>query len=106
MKHTVLKFWLMIACFLCSFSVWSQVNKISGKVTSDEDNKPLIGVSVVVKGKTSGTQTKSNGEFTIDAATGDVLVFSYTGFTPQEIAVGSDITIDLKNSRKFIDCFL
>ena len=95
MKPAALKFWLMIACFLCSLSVWSQVKKISGKVTSDEDNKPLAGVSVAVKGKTSGTQTNTIGEFTIEAATGDVLVFSYTGFTPQEIAVGSDITIDL-----------
>ena len=95
MKSAALKSWLMIACFLCSLSVWSQVNKISGKVTSDEDNKPLAGVSVALKGKTSGTQTNSNGEFTIDAASSDVLVFSYTGFTPQEIAVGSDITIDV-----------
>ncbi len=95
MKPAALKFWLIIACFLCSFSVWSQAKIISGKVTSEEDNQPLPGVSVTVKGKTSGTQTNSNGEYTINAATGDVLLFSYTGFTLQEIVVGSNVSIDL-----------
>lgn len=95
MKSAVLKVWLLIACFLVSATVWSQVQKISGKVISEEDNKPLSGVSITLKGKPGGTQTNSSGEFSIDASQGDVLVFSFTGFTSQEITVGSSSTVSL-----------
>lgn len=89
MKSAYLKVWLFIACFLLSATVWSQVQKISGKIISEEDNKPLSRVSVVVKGKTVGTQTDNNGEYSIDASQGDVLVFSFIGYVPQEVSVGT-----------------
>lgn len=95
MKSTVLKAWLLLACFLVSATVWSQVKKISGKVTSDEDNKPLAGVNIVLKGKNLGTQTNSTGEFSIDASDDDVLIFSSSGFLPQEILVGNSSRIEL-----------
>ena len=95
MKPAYLKVWLLSACFLISATVWSQVQKISGKITSAEENKPLSGVSITIKGKAGGTQTNTNGEFSIDASQGDVLVFSITGFTSREVKVGPSSTIDL-----------
>ena len=105
MKSAFWKVWLLLACFLIAAPGWSQTKKISGKILSAEDNQPLAGVSITVKGKPTGTQTNSNGEFTIDATQGDVLVFSYAGYTPQEVTVGSSSTVDaiLKNSNSKMD---
>ena len=72
MKSACLKIWLLAACFLIAAPGWSQVRKISGKILSAEDNQPLAGVRVTVKGKSNGTQTNALGDFSIDAAvTGD-----------------------------------
>lgn len=85
------------ACFIVAFTLFSvvahsQLKKISGRVV-DEEDKPLAGVSVLIKGKTVGTQTNSTGEYSLDAAQGDVLVFSHTSFATQEITVGEGATI-------------
>src|SRR5688500_15070096 len=94
MKYAVLKVWLLITFTFCSATVWSQVKKVSGKIT-DEETKPIIGVSVVIKGKNIGTQTSSTGDYIIDASQGDVLVFSHTSFTSQELTVGLSDTINV-----------
>ncbi len=93
MKSAYLKSLLLIACFFIAASGWAQVKRISGKVT-DEENKPLVGVSISVKGRTLA-QTNSNGEFNVDAAPGDVLSFTSSGLIPQEIKAGSSSTINL-----------
>lgn len=95
MKSAYLKVWLLSACFLISATIWSQVQKISGKIISEEDSKPLSGVSITIKGKTGGTQTNANGEFSIDASQGDVLVVSFIGFTSQEVTVGTSYNVSL-----------
>ena len=70
--------------------------KVSGTVTSAEDDEPLIGVSVLVKGTTSGTITDLDGRFELDASPEDVLVFSYTGYQRQEITVGTQTIIEIE----------
>lgn len=95
MRSAYLKLGLLISCFLIAASGWSQAKKISGTISSEEDGQPLPGVSVAIKGKTAGTQTNSTGEYSIDAAEGDVLVFTYTGFATQEAKVGNSPTVDL-----------
>jgi TonB-linked SusC/RagA family outer membrane protein len=77
----------------------SVVAKITGTVTSYEDNEPLIGVSILKKGATGasiGTITDLDGKFEIDAEPTDVLIFSYTGMAPQEITVGNQTVIDVQ----------
>ena len=105
MKSAALKVWLFIACFLISATVWSQVKKITGKVTSEEDGKPIAGVSIILKGKSGGTQTNSSGDYSIDALETDILVFSYAGSTTQEVKVGisSSIDLSLKTSSSKLD---
>jgi len=70
---------------------------VSG-VVKDETGAALPGVSVSIKGTQKGTQTDGNGKFKIDAAPGDVLVFSYVGYLRKEITIGNgtnfDVTLD------------
>lgn len=86
---------LILLVGFISTSVWAQTKKISGKITAEDDGKPLSGVSVTIKGKTSGTQTNTVGEFSIDAAENDVLIFSFTGYTSQEVPVTASSSINL-----------
>lgn len=95
MKSAMLKVFLLLGGFLMATTAWTQTRTITGKISSELDGKILEGVSVVVKGKSSGTQTNANGEYSIEVAPGDVLVYSYTGFIPQEIKPGGSSVIDL-----------
>ena len=68
---------------------------ISGKVTEAETGDPLPGVSILVKGTSTGTTTDMNGEYSLNASEGDVLQFSYIGFLVQEVPVGNQTTINI-----------
>ncbi len=63
------------------------VKPITGIVTSSPDGLPLIGVTVLVKGTTSGTVTDVDGKFSIEVREGSTLVFSYTGYKDQTVVV-------------------
>ena len=68
---------------------------ITGKVR-DENGADFPGVNVLVKGTSVGTSTDTNGNYSLEAPDeGAVLVFSFIGYTTQEVAVGSRTTIDL-----------
>lgn len=68
---------------------------ISGRVT-DEKGQPLTGVSVAIKGTTSGTMTDVNGRYTITVADDNALLtFRYVGFVAQDVAVGGKTTVDV-----------
>ncbi|MEP6844805.1 MAG: TonB-dependent receptor [Panacibacter sp.] len=77
---------------------------ITGTVTG-ENNAPLSGVSVQVKGTNKGTTTNVQGVFSINADANDVLVFSYIGYDAQEIAVAgkTEINVALLLSKKELD---
>ncbi|TAH05877.1 MAG: SusC/RagA family TonB-linked outer membrane protein, partial [Runella slithyformis] len=68
---------------------------ISGKVI-DKNNVPLAGVNIAIKGTTRGTSTNAEGEYTLaNVADGNVLVFSFIGYVPQEATVGAATTYNL-----------
>ncbi len=67
---------------------FAQQKAITGKVV-DEDSNPLLGATVVVQNTNRGVQTDFDGNFTIKAAPGEVLEFSYVGFTNKLINVGT-----------------
>jgi len=77
---------------------------ITGRVT-DENNHPLANVSINIKGAAGGAVTNDQGLFTISASEGDVLVFSYVGFEPQELKIGAsaDIKIALVSVRRDLE---
>ncbi|MBH8558501.1 SusC/RagA family TonB-linked outer membrane protein [Hymenobacter negativus] len=78
---------------------------VSGIVTSGTDQSPLPGVTVLVKGTTTGSTTGSDGRYSVAAAPGAVLVFSFIGYSPQERTVGTDGTVNvaLKESTTGLD---
>ncbi len=81
---------LFIALFGSFLSLQAQSLTVSGNVT-DENNQPLPGVNVLVKGEARGTTTDFDGNFSIgNLSTEDVLQFSYIGFVPQEISVDGE----------------
>ncbi len=63
----------------------TQTNEYKMKIV--EAATPLPGTSIVIKGTTTGTVVDRNGKFKLDAAKGDVLVFSFVGFTTKEVEV-------------------
>lgn len=70
---------------------------IKGKVTDSESGEGLPGVSVSAKGSTKGAITDVNGDYSISVADSKtILVFSYVGYTPQEITVGGQTQINIK----------
>ena len=90
---------LLLVLVLLVFSnhvTWGQSKKISGMVISQEDGTPMGGVSVTKKGSTVGTQTSTDGRYTIAADKGDVLVFTSTGFAKLEITVGAADNVNVK----------
>ncbi|MGL4631164.1 MAG: SusC/RagA family TonB-linked outer membrane protein [Leadbetterella sp.] len=69
---------------------------ISGQVNDGVTNETLIGVSVSIKGTTRGVVTDVNGKYSIEVpSTTSVLVFTYLGYEPQEIEVGSRSSINV-----------
>jgi TonB-dependent starch-binding outer membrane protein SusC len=66
---------------------------VTGMVT-DGDGTPLPGANVIVKGTTNGTQTDFDGNYTLNVDDDAVLVFSYLGFTTQEIAVNGNSVVN------------
>lgn len=90
---------LFCSFFLFLFTTlgWAQERIVNGTVSSDE--MPLPGAAVVVKGTTHGTQTDFDGNYTLTAKEGDILVFSFIGYTTQERKVtggAKNLTINIK----------
>lgn len=91
--HNAAIVWLLL--LLCP-AVSAQTQKISGKVTGSLDKAPLPGVTIVIKGTKTGTVTDPAGQFTISAAPGNVLLFSFVGFAPKEVPVGNAATLNVE----------
>lgn len=91
----------MLSC-LCSIA---QTRQITGKIL-DQNNQPVDGASVVIKGTSTGTAADAQGNFKINAKTGDVLVFSATNFSRREVTVTpstSTINVSLTRDAAIID---
>lgn len=85
-----------LMCLLYIGTTHAQTKEVSGVVTSGEDNLPLPGVSILVKGTTSGTVTDVDGKFRISVNSDQsVLVFSFIGFQTQEVVVGAQSQLNV-----------
>ena len=85
-KFTLHRTFAFICMLLLSAGVFAQ--SISGNVSSEDG--PLPGATIVVKGTENGTSTDFDGNFTINASDGDVLIVSFIGFETQEVEVSGD----------------
>jgi len=81
---------------VCGVSTAFAQSTVSGKVTSSEDGSALPGVTVLEKGTSNGTISDTDGNFTINVSANATLVFSFVGYSSQEIAVGAQTTLDIK----------
>jgi TonB-linked SusC/RagA family outer membrane protein len=96
----------MVLLVLTIQQVDAQSVNVSGIVTAQSDGLPLPGVSVIVKGSKSGTQTDVQGRFTISANAKDALTISYIGFNTQEVAVpaaGSNLKVVLQEAANSLN---
>ena len=84
-----------ILTLLLAFVVQVSLAQTTVSGTVSEENGPLPGASVLVKGTTTGAQTDFDGNYSINASPSDVLVFSYVGYTTQEVTVGGQSTINV-----------
>ena len=90
------KFTMILTLFM-AFVVqltFAQQRTISGTV-SDENGLPLLGATVVISGSSTGTTTDFDGNYKINANTGNVLIFSYVGYQGQNISVGASNTVNV-----------
>ncbi|NLR91855.1 MULTISPECIES: SusC/RagA family TonB-linked outer membrane protein [Flammeovirga] len=92
----------ILTAFLCfvSMSITAQDEFTLKGVVKDANNESLPGVSVIVKGTNSGGITNFNGEFSLQAKSGDTLVCSFIGMKTKEVAVNNEsfITVTLQEN--------
>lgn len=93
MKQTILALFFIA----CSLALNAQGLQIKGVVTSVDDGQPVPGVSVLVKGTTTGTMTDINGYYSLsNVPANSLIVFSFVGMKAQEVVVTESTTIDIE----------
>lgn len=86
---------LVLLCAICMGGFTYAQQTVSGKVF-DEENQPLIGATILVKGTTKGTVTDIDGAYSLTVPEGsNTLVISYTGYSTQEIEINGRSSIDI-----------
>ncbi len=94
------RYLFIILLSVISMGVSAQQKTITGKVVSAEDNEPLTGVTVIVKGTNNGIITDMEGNYTIsNVSSGNILSFSMIGFKTQEFSVEGQSRIDVRMSE-------
>lgn len=93
--------------FACSGATWAQaqnVKEVKGTVIDAKEQVALPGVTIAVKGTTTGVTTNADGEFSIQVSPSDILVFSYIGYLTQEVkAEMSPMRISLAEDTQVLD---
>jgi TonB-linked SusC/RagA family outer membrane protein len=92
---------MYLLCFMHIYSQEPSSRVITGKVTFAEDNQPVPGANIIIKGTSTGTVANANGEFSISATPGDILVISFLGYNSAEITVGNQTNIDVSLTEEY-----
>jgi Ca-activated chloride channel family protein len=88
---------IMLLLLTLSVSIgFAQERIISGKVTSIDTGVPLQGINVTVQGRKAGSLTDIDGKYTINASSGQILVFAAIGFEVKQVKVGNSTIINVK----------
>ena len=87
---------LLVLLLFAGLQVAFAQRTITGRVTKTTDNTPLAGVTVLIKGTTTGITTDINGRYSIPVPNNEaILLFSFIGLTQKEVPVGTQTTIDV-----------
>ncbi|MEQ8473087.1 MAG: TonB-dependent receptor [Marinoscillum sp.] len=86
----------IVLALICS-TVHAQDRRIAGTVTDEENGESIPGATILIKGTSNGTITDMDGNYSIQAGEGDVLLISFVGYQSQEETVGnrSEINVSL-----------
>jgi TonB-dependent starch-binding outer membrane protein SusC len=96
MKNKFYIWFIGISLLMSSIPLLAQTRSLSGLVTGDNDNAPLPGVSILVKGTELGTTTDGNGVYKLSVPDDKaILVFSFVGYNSKEVTVGNQSKIDI-----------
>jgi TonB-linked SusC/RagA family outer membrane protein len=82
------KLLLLSSLLIFSFSVFAQ-NVVTGKITDEQTNLPIVGASVVIKGEKKGTVSDANGNFSINVSPSSSIVVTSIGYADKEVLVTS-----------------
>ena len=96
---------ISLLLLVCSIPLYAQKTmSVSGSVY-DDNNAPLIGATVMVKGTTNGTIVDVDGRYSLTVKEGDVLQAVFTGFISEEVTVGKETKINflLREDRQLLD---
>lgn len=95
---------LLFCLFCCLTPAWTQDMHVSGTVISAEDNLPVIGATVVVKGTSHGTVTDMDGKFNLTVPPDNkTLVFSYIGMATKEEEAKPVMHVVLESTSQALD---
>lgn len=93
--HCVLAICCFFSLFVFSLTALSQKVPVTGRITSAADGTPISGASIKVKNSTLGTQTDTEGRYSLNAEKGATLIITSVGFETREYTVGAGSTIDV-----------
>lgn len=97
---------VFFSLFLLNHLVFGQTPLIKGVVTSGEQDEPVPGALIVVKGTQRGTVSENDGSFSIEASVNETLVFSFIGFTTKEVLItdpSQEILVNLDMDESELD---
>lgn len=98
------RYFLLIPMLLFSSVAFAQQIEVKGIVLEEGTNEPLIGVTIREKSANNGTVTDVDGKFNLKVAKGEILQFSYMGYTPQEReATPEEMVIYMSSSQTVLD---
>jgi TonB-linked SusC/RagA family outer membrane protein len=87
---------LILAILFTPAALFAQAKReIKGTVADEATQAPLPGVTVRLKNSDNGTVTQKNGAYSIMAASGDTLIFSFLGYTTQAVGVNDQTTVNI-----------
>lgn len=101
-KHTWKYLLLVIVGMFFSLQVLAQSLVVKGSVV-DKNGEAIIGANILVKGTTNGSITDFDGNFTLDANKGDILVVSFIGYKNQELPATANMKVVLHEDTEVLD---
>ena len=96
--NAIKRLFSFLTCFLFCLSSFAQDKTITGNVSASENNTPLVGVTITVKGANRTTLTDESGNFSISARSGQTLQLSYVGYANKEVTVGNENSLSVSLS--------
>jgi len=93
----------LILFFFAVGSLFAQNIVVSGKITDASNTESLIGVSIAVKDGSTGTISDVNGNYSLSVLSNATLIFSYIGYTTQEVPVNNQRTINVSLKSDALD---